>query len=105
MAQPDRNRNYMREVFGTTSLVTDYTPTKSDVLTLEDVINQLRQMTVTTNEDLDKTLETQLNDLDENPRSLEDSRSLVMKYLVEYGFDKGVINTAKLVLTYLEKLQ
>jgi len=28
MAAPDRNVNYMREMWGTTQLITDYTPSK-----------------------------------------------------------------------------
>lgn len=105
MAQPDRDTQYMQEQFGTTSLITDYTLTKNNVLTLEDIKDQLRHLASTTLEELDETLETQLQDLDDNPRAFEESRSLVTRYLVEYGFNSGIRNTANLILTYLEKLQ
>jgi hypothetical protein len=42
MARTDRNLSYMKETFGTTSLVTDYTQPKNDTLSIQDVIEQLR---------------------------------------------------------------
>lgn len=108
MSQPDRNSQYMQEQFGTSSLITDYTPFKNteyDVLTLEDIKDQLRHLSSTSPEELDEILNVKLKDLDENPRTYDEARSLVTKYLVEYGFDMGSHNMANLILTYLEKLQ
>lgn len=105
MAQPDRNSQYMQEQFGTTSLITDYTPSKNNVLTLDDIKDQLRHLASTSPEELGESLDAQLKDLEENLRTHDEARSLTTKYIVEYGFKIGVYNTASLILTYLEKLQ
>ena len=42
MTKPDRDKNLMREMFGTTSLITDYVPVKKDTLTLDDIIEEMK---------------------------------------------------------------
>jgi hypothetical protein len=82
MALTDRDPSYMKEKFGTTSLITDYHPVKKDTLSIEDVIAQL--------EHIIKSEET-LADLQ------ADSSDFI--------FTLGEVKCAKMILQLLEKLK
>jgi hypothetical protein len=79
MAKPDRDVSFMRENFGTNSLITDYKPEKNKILCIDDVIKLL-----------DFIIERPYNNSSE-PYS--------------EGYSHGQVDCAKLIKTHLEKLQ
>lgn len=87
MTLPDRNTSYMKEQFGTNSLITDYRPTKKDTLTIEDVISQLKHIVL-------QNIVTS----EETERDLQIDSSLL-------GEKRGMIKCAKMTLQLLEKLK
>lgn len=100
MAKTDRNVEIMRNVAGTTSLITDYDavrPTFSDVTQLSRVIEALRK---TSNVDYEKLVEELQGRLKEetNPDNLQG-------HLIDFGFKCGEIELAKVLLPILENLQ
>jgi hypothetical protein len=96
MSQPDRDSNYMRETFGTTSLITDYVPEKNNVLTLDCIIENLREIASVSSEEIRQKFEKSLENLPEEK---------VYTVLAESSFESGYRCQAKAILTLLEKLQ
>jgi hypothetical protein len=91
MAHTDRDKGYMQETFGTTSLVTDYQPVKNDVLTIEDIIAQLKHISSPTEAEIEETLSGQ---------SLPNET-----FFFDFGHRVGMKRCAELTLQLLEKLQ
>jgi hypothetical protein len=100
MAKTDRNVEIMRDVAGTTSLITDYGETPS--LQTEDVqisilIKALRE---TSNVDYEKLVESYTSQLEN-----ETDSNKVYEFAVDFGFKCGEIELAKALLPILENLQ
>jgi hypothetical protein len=91
MALTDRDKNYMQEAFGTTSLVTDYRTERNVVLTMEDVIAQLKHISSPTEDEVKETLTEQ---------SLQNDA-----FFFDFGHRLGMKRCAELTLQLLEKLQ
>jgi hypothetical protein len=96
MSQPDRDSNYMRVTFGTTSLITDYVPEKNNILTLDCIIEYLRKIASVSSEEIQQKFEKRLKNLPEEQ---------VYTVLAESSFELGSRCQAKAILTLLEKLQ
>lgn len=105
MAKPDRNPELMKEICGTTSLITDYVPDKKDTLTLDDVIKEMKVVSAPSYETISDYLVEKTQGLADAADTDEEKQEIWNNYLISFGFECGKKILAEKVLQLLEKLQ
>lgn len=105
MAKPDRNPELMKEMFGTTSLITDYVPVQKDTLTLDDIITEMEAISAPTYQGILDCLAEKTRASTEAASNVDEKARIWNDYLVTFGYECGKKRLAEIVLQLIEKLQ
>jgi hypothetical protein len=99
MAKTDRDPNYMKETFGTESLITDYGPTPSlptSPKTLDSILTELEEILSIPYRDLAKR---------DNSNSVLDDPDGFIEDVIDFGYNSGVRHLAEKLYPTLKALQ